>query len=41
MGDRRSVDLYGKLENAFDVRYFELGSTTPGIWGIGGIKFNF
>ena len=41
MGDRRSVDIYGKLENAFDVKYFEFGSTTPGIWGIGGIKFNF
>ena len=41
VGDKRSVDVYGKLENAFDVRYFELGSTTPGIWGIGGIKFNF
>jgi outer membrane cobalamin receptor len=41
LGDTRSIDLYGKLENAFDVRYFELGSTTPGIWGIGGIKFSF
>ncbi len=40
-GDQRSVEIYGKLENAFDVRYFEGGSTTPGIWGIGGFKFNF
>ncbi|MEP6960787.1 MAG: TonB-dependent receptor [Acidobacteriota bacterium] len=38
---RRSVEFYGKLENAFDVRYYEEGFASPGIWGIGGIKFNF
>lgn len=41
INDRRTVEVYGKLENAFNVRYFEGGNTTPGIWGIGGIKFNF
>lgn len=41
INDLRSVEVYGKLENAFNVRYFEGGNSTPGIWGIGGIKFNF
>jgi hypothetical protein len=36
-----SVEVFGTLENAFDTRYFEIGSTTPGIWGTGGLKFNF
>jgi hypothetical protein len=41
LSDIRSVEFYGKLENAFDVQYYEQGFVSPGIWGLGGLKFNF
>ena len=41
VGEGRELRLYGKVENVFDRKYFENGFATPGIWGIGGLKFRF
>jgi vitamin B12 transporter len=37
----RSLDLYTKWENIFNLRYTDSGFLAPGAWGIAGMKFNF
>lgn len=39
--DTRSVDVYGKVENLFDVSYTDNGFYAPGAWAIGGLKYTF
>jgi iron complex outermembrane receptor protein len=39
-GDR-TVDLYVKVENLFNLRYTDNGFLAPEAWAIGGLKFNF
>ena len=41
VSDRKSVKLFGKLENMFDREYFEAGFRSPGIWGTVGLSFGF
>ena len=41
VGEGRELRLYGKVENVFDRTYYENGFAAPGIWGIGGLKFQF
>ena len=41
LSDRRNVKIFGKLENAFDHEYFELGFRSPGVWGVVGLSFGF
>jgi hypothetical protein len=41
INDQRSVDLYFKVENLFNIRYTDNGYLAPGAWTIGGLKFNF
>ena len=36
-----SIRFFGKVENAFDRRYFESGFRTPGIFATGGIQVGF
>jgi iron complex outermembrane receptor protein len=37
----RSMDLYVKIENLFNLRYTDNGYLAPEAWAVGGIKFNF
>ncbi|HEV8131005.1 MAG TPA: TonB-dependent receptor, partial [Acidobacteriota bacterium] len=39
--DFRAVRFYGKVENLFDRTYYESGYRTPGVTGVGGMKFEF
>ncbi|MDA1313451.1 MAG: TonB-dependent receptor plug domain-containing protein [Acidobacteria bacterium] len=41
VSDRKSVKLFGKLENVLDREYFEAGFRSPGIWGTVGLSFGF
>lgn len=41
VSDRKSVKLFGKLENVFDREYFEAGFRVPGVWGTLGLSFGF
>ena len=41
LSDRRRVKIFGKVENAFDHEYFELGFRSPGTWGVVGMSFGF
>ncbi len=41
LSDRRNVKIFGKIENAFDHEYFELGFRSPGVWGVVGLSFGF
>jgi iron complex outermembrane receptor protein len=41
LGDSRSVDIYGKIENLTNRRYTDNGFLAPQIWGIAGMKYNF
>ncbi len=36
-----NLKFYAKIENAFGRKYFEDGFGAPGLWGTGGVKFNF
>ena len=37
--DRRSLRIFGKIENVFDREYFENGFRSSGIWGTVGLAF--
>ncbi len=39
--DRRSISLYGKVENLLNRQYYEDGLATPRAWAIGGLRFRF
>lgn len=41
VSDRKSVKLFGKLENLLDREYFEAGFRSPRIWGTVGLSFGF
>ena len=41
VGEGRELRLYGKAENVFDRTYYENAFAAPGLWGIGGLKFQF
>lgn len=41
VGDKNTVEIFGKVANIFDKTYFEDGFKTPGAIGTGGIKFHF
>ena len=41
LGEGTNMKFYAKIENAFGRKYFEDGFGAPGLWGIGGVKFNF
>ncbi len=41
VSDTRAVELYGKVENVFNDRYYELGYGAPGAWAIAGLRFRF
>ncbi len=41
VGEDRSVDVYGKVENLFNNAYYEQGYRSPRAWGIGGLKYNW
>ena len=41
ISDKRSVDIYTKIENMGNVRYTDNGFLAPGAWAIGGFKLNF
>lgn len=41
LGEKTSLEVFGKASNIFDEKYFEDGFKTPGAIGTGGIKFKF
>ncbi|HEY3132352.1 MAG TPA: TonB-dependent receptor [Acidobacteriota bacterium] len=41
VSDFKAVRFYGKVENLFDRTYYESGYRTPGVTGIGGVRFEF
>ena len=41
LSDRKSLKLFGKIENVLDRQYFEGGFRSPGIWGTVGLAFGF
>ncbi|KAF0248694.1 MAG: iron complex outermembrane recepter protein, partial [bacterium] len=41
LGEKTSLEVFGKVANIFDEKYFEDGFKTPGAIGTGGIKFRF
>lgn len=40
-GESRGVRLFGKVENAFNQRYYEAGFRTPGVFATGGVQYSF
>jgi outer membrane receptor protein involved in Fe transport len=40
-GEKTSLEVFGKVSNLFDEKYFEDGFKTPGAIGTGGVKFRF
>jgi len=40
-GNRRGVELYGKVENLFDKRPYEDGFIGPGRWAIAGVRLRY
>jgi hypothetical protein len=40
-GLARTLELYGKIENVFDVSYTGNGFYAPGVWSIGGMRLVF
>ena len=40
-GNRRGVELYGKVENLFDTRPYEDGFIGPGRWAIAGVRLRY
>jgi iron complex outermembrane receptor protein len=40
-GERRSVEVYGKVENVFNQRAYEDGFIGPQAWAIGGLRFKY
>ncbi|MYC66733.1 MAG: TonB-dependent receptor [Acidobacteriia bacterium] len=41
LSEAKTLELYGKAENAFNNDYYEHGFGSPGIWVIGGMRLNF
>ncbi|MBI4852815.1 MAG: TonB-dependent receptor [Acidobacteria bacterium] len=41
LGEKTNLEIFGKVSNLFDEKYFEDGFKTPGAIGTGGIKFRF
>ena len=41
VSDTKNLELYGKVENAFDGEYYEDGFGSPGAWVIGGVRIVF
>ena len=41
LSETRALEFYGKVENLFDHRYYELGYGAPGAWAIAGLRFRF
>jgi iron complex outermembrane receptor protein len=39
--DRRSVEIYGKVENVFNQKPYEDGFIGPQAWAIGGLRFKY
>jgi outer membrane cobalamin receptor len=40
-GDRRSVRLFGKIENVFNQTYYQSGWPAPGAYGLVGLSYSF
>ena len=41
VGKSRELNLFSKVENIVNKRYFENGFESPGMWAIGGLRFSF
>ena len=41
LSESKTLELYGKAENAFNSEYYENGFGSPGLWVIGGMRLNF
>ena len=41
VGEGKSVEFYGKVENLFNQKLYENGFRGPGAWAIGGLRFVF
>jgi len=41
LSEAASLRFFGKVENAFNQRYFESGFRTPGVFATGGLQFGF
>jgi len=41
VGETTSIEIYGKVENLFNQRFYETGYRAPGTWAIGGMRFLF
>ena len=41
VGDSKTLEFYGKVENVFNHDYYEDGFGSPGAWAIGGLRFRY
>ena len=41
LGEGKRAEFYGKVENVFNVEYYEDGFGSPGAWMIGGVRIQF
>ena len=41
MGENRSLEFFGKIENLLNEDYYEEGYRSPKLWATGGLRFSF
>ena len=41
LSEKKSVNIYGKVENMFNYDYTDSGFLAPGAWAIGGVRYEF